>query len=205
MTLKRCPWSSNDPLMISYHDNEWGVPVHDNHDLFEHIILDGFQAGLSWKTILHKRENFRQAFDHFDYSLIAKYSEKEIQKLQNNKGIVRNTMKIEAAVKNARATIKIVEKYGSLNEYLWSFVNGKAINNHWSHISQVPASNGLSDNLSKDLKKNGFSFVGSTICYSFLQAAGLINDHLIDCYRYKEIIEYSFTDNFKESGHGKKG
>lgn len=187
MIIERCPWPSEDKLMIHYHDHEWGKPVHDDVKLFEHIILDGFQAGLSWKTILHKRDNFRLAFDHFDYSIIANYNEKKIQKLLTNEGIIRNRLKIEASVKNAVATINIIEKYGSLNNYLWGFVDGKPVINRWSHISQVPASTSLSDSISKDLKKNGFSFVGSTICYAFLQAAGLVNDHLLTCFRHKEI------------------
>lgn len=191
MTLTRCPWSSDDPLMISYHDHEWGVPVHEDIKLFEHILLDGFQAGLSWKTILHKRENFRQAFDHFDFSVIANYDESKIQTLLNNFGIIRNRLKIESSVKNARAAMKLIEIYGSLDNYFWRFVDGNTIFNKWSHISQIPASNSLSDRLSKDLKKNGFAFVGSTICYSFLQAAGLINDHLIDCFRYKDYFDLS--------------
>ncbi len=187
MTKTRCSWPSNDPLMIHYHDHEWGVPVHDDVKLFEHIILDAFQAGLSWKTILHKRENFRAAFDQFDYRLIASYNEKKINKLLVNEGIIRNKLKIEAAVKNARATIQLVEKHGSLDNYLWAFVDGKTIKNNWNSLSRIPSSTALSDKISKDLKKNGFSFVGSTICYAFLQAAGIVNDHLIECYRHKEI------------------
>jgi DNA-3-methyladenine glycosylase I len=187
MTKNRCPWPSSDPLMVSYHDHEWGLPVHDDVKLFEHIILDAFQAGLSWKTILHKRENFREAFDQFDYSIIASYDKKKIQKLLNNEGIIRNKMKIEAAIKNAAATIVLVEKYGSLNNYLWDFVNGNTVTNTWSHVSQVPASTPLSDKISKDLKNKGYSFVGSTICYAFLQAAGLVNDHLLNCFRHAEL------------------
>jgi DNA-3-methyladenine glycosylase I len=187
MTKKRCPWPSNDPLMINYHDHEWGLPVHDDVKLFEHIILDAFQAGLSWKTILHKRENFREAFDQFNYSIIASYDKKKVLKLLNNEGIIRNKMKIEAAIKNAAATIVLVEKYGSLNNYLWDFVNGKTLMNRWSHVSQVPASTPLSDKISKDLKNKGFSFVGSTICYAFLQAAGLVNDHLVECFRHADL------------------
>jgi DNA-3-methyladenine glycosylase I len=191
MILKRCAWSSNDPQMISYHDSEWGVPVHDDKKLYEHILLDGFQAGLSWKTILHKRENFRIAFDDFEYTVIASYNEKKIKRLLTNEGIIRNKMKVDAAIKNAQATIRIVEKYGSLNTYLWNFVDGKTLHNSWSHISQIPASSPLSDRVSKELKKQGFSFVGTTICYSFFQAAGLVNDHMLDCFRYKEIINSS--------------
>ena len=187
MIIERCPWPSDDMLMVHYHDHEWGTPVHDDIKLFEHIILDGFQAGLSWKTILHKRDNFRLAFDNFDYSIIANYNENKIQKLLTNEGIIRNRLKIEASVKNAVATMNIIEKHGSLNNYLWDFVDGKPVINQWSHISQVPASTSLSDRISKDLKKNGFSFVGTTICYAFLQAAGLVNDHLLTCFRHKEI------------------
>jgi DNA-3-methyladenine glycosylase I len=187
MNLTRCPWSSNDPLMIKYHDKEWGVPVHNDIELFEHIIMDGFQAGLSWKTILHKRDNFRAVFNHFDYTQIAKYDNRKIQKLMDDTGIIRNKMKIEASVKNAKATIVLIEKYGSLNNYLWEFIDGKTVVNNWTDISQVPASTPLSDKISKDLKHKGFSFVGSTICYAFLQAAGLVNDHLLNCFRHQEI------------------
>jgi len=187
MNKKRCSWPSNDPLMIEYHDQEWGLPVHDDIKLFEHILLDAFQAGLSWKTILHKRENFRQAFDQFDYIKIAAYNSRKIEKLMLNEGIIRNRLKIDAAVKNARATISLIEKYGSLDTYLWGFVDGKTITNHWTSLSKIPASTALSDKISKDLKNNGFSFVGSTICYAFLQAAGLVNDHLIECFRHKEV------------------
>jgi DNA-3-methyladenine glycosylase I len=189
MIKNRCPWPSSDPLMLTYHDHEWGVPVHDDTKLFEHIILDAFQAGLSWKTILHKRENFREAFEHFDYAKIASFDQKKINKLLVNEGIIRNRLKIEASVRNAQATIKLVEKYGSLDKYLWGFVDGKTVINKWTGISKIPPSTPLSDRVSKDLKKNGFSFVGSTICYSFLQAAGLVNDHLVDCFRYKDLTQ----------------
>lgn len=173
--------------MIHYHDHEWGVPVHDDKEMFGFILLDGFQAGLSWKTILHKRDNFRNAFDDFDFTKIARYDQKKVQSLLQNEGIIRNRLKIESAIRNAQATIGIIEKIGSLAEYIWSFTGGKTIINHWTMPEQVPPSSPVSDNMSRELKRNGFNFVGSTICYAFMQAAGLVNDHLVSCYRYEEL------------------
>jgi len=182
----RCPWPKK-PLDIEYHDHEWGVPVHDDRKIFEFLVLDAFQAGLSWSTILNKRENFRKAFDHFDYQKIAKYNQKKIDELIQNEGIIRNKLKISATIKNANAFIKVQQEFGSFDKYIWSFTDGKTIINQWNDIKEIPAKSKESDAMSKDLQKRGFTFVGSTICYAFMQAAGMINDHLVSCYRYKEI------------------
>jgi len=187
MKSTNCGWTKDDDLMIKYHDEEWGVPVHDDRKLFEYIVLDAFQAGLSWKTILHKRENFRKAFDNFDYKKIAKYSEEKITLLMNDEGIIRNQGKIRAAKTNAIAFIEIQKEFGTFDKYIWQFTDNKTINNKWNSLSEIPASNYISDKMSKDLKKRGFKFVGTTICYAFMQAAGMVNDHLIKCYRYKEL------------------
>jgi len=182
----RCPWPKK-PLDIEYHDHEWGIPVHDDRKLFEFLVLDAFQAGLSWSTILNKRENFRKAFDQFDYQKIAKYEQKKIDELLRNEGIIRNKLKINATIKNANAFIKVQNEFGSFDKYIWSFTGGKTIINSWSDLKEIPAKSKESDAMSKDLQKRGFTFVGSTICYAFMQAAGMINDHLVTCYRYKEI------------------
>lgn len=184
---KRCEWCSDNPLYLSYHDEEWGVPVSDDRLLFEFLVLEGAQAGLSWLTILKKRQNYRQAFDNFEYRLVADYSERDINRLRNDAGIVRNRLKIESAIKNARAFLEIQEQYGSFSTYLWNWVDNTPLQNNWQRLADVPASTTLSDALSKDLKKRGFSFVGSTICYAFMQAVGMVNDHTIDCFRHKEI------------------
>ncbi len=188
--IHRCPWPSNDPLMIHYHDHEWGVPVHDDKEMFGFIILDGFQAGLSWKTILYKRDNFRNAFDDFDFTKIARYNTEKVESLLHDGGIIRNRLKIESTIRNAQATIDLIEKIGGLSEYIWSFTEGKTIINHWTELGQVPPSSPVSDNMSRELKKKGFNFVGSTICYAFMQAAGLVNDHLVSCFRYKELNNF---------------
>lgn len=188
---ERCPWPADDLLMILYHDTEWGVPVYDDRKFFEFILLDAFQAGLSWKTILHKRENFRQAFDGFDFNIIAGYDRRKIELLLKNKGIIRNRLKVESTVKNAQAVLRLKEKQGSLSDYLWSFTGGKPIVGNWKSLSQIPPSTTVSDRMSKSLKKEGFSFVGSTICYSFMQAAGLVNDHLLSCPRHREILSFA--------------
>jgi DNA-3-methyladenine glycosylase I len=188
MIRSRCGWTTDDPLYIAYHDEEWGVPVYDDRKLFEFLLLEGAQAGLSWFTILKKRENFRSAFEQFDPERIANFDEKRIEELLRNEGIIRNRRKIESAVTNARAFLAIQEQFGSFKEYIWAFVNGKPIINHWNTIKEVPASTPLSDTISKDLKKRGFSFVGSTICYSFMQATGLVMDHTTDCFRYQELV-----------------
>ncbi len=187
MENKRCFWSGNDPLYIEYHDKEWGVPVHDDRLLFEFLILEGAQAGLSWITILRKRENYREAFDNFDFEKIAQYDEKDVERLLNNSGIVRNKLKINSAITNAKATLKVIEEFGSLDKYLWNFVDGKTIQNNIITMEDVLATSDISDKMSKELKKRGFKFVGSTICYAFMQAVGMVNDHFVDCYRYAEL------------------
>ena len=185
--IKRCNWSVNDPLYIKYHDKEWGVPVHNDKKLFEMIVLDGAQAGLSWLTILKKRENYRKAFDNFDPKIVAMYDRRKVVQLLKNDGIVRNKLKIESAVTNAKAFLKVKDEFGTFDKYIWKFVNGKTIINSWKTLKEIPAFTGESDAMSKDLKERGFKFVGSTICYAFMQAAGLVNDHTIDCFRYKEL------------------
>ena len=189
--IKRCSWCGSDPLYLAYHDEEWGIPVHDDRRLFEMLILEGAQAGLSWLTILKKRENYRQAFHQFDPDKIARYGAKDIQCLMQDAGIVRNRLKIEATVKNARAFLHICEEYSSFAEYLWSYVDGVPIINSWQQLSDIPAHTSLSDQLSKDLKKRGCNFVGSTICYAFMQAVGLVNDHTVDCFRYLQIKQFT--------------
>jgi DNA-3-methyladenine glycosylase I len=179
----RCGWAKND-LAIQYHDAEWGVPQHDDKKLFEFLILEGAQAGLSWDTILRKRENYRAAFDDFDAEKIARYDAKKVENLLQNEGIVRNRLKIASAIGNAKSYLKIREEFGSFDSYVWSFVDGKPIVNSWKDLSEVPAKTGVSDAMSKDLRKRGFNFVGSTIMYAFMQACGLVNDHLVSCFRY---------------------
>ncbi|MFN3411967.1 MAG: DNA-3-methyladenine glycosylase I [Exilispira sp.] len=185
----RCPWCGNDPLYIQYHDNEWGVAIFNDQKLFEMLILDCFQAGLSWLTILKKRENFRIAFDNFDPLKIANYTNKKINQLMQDNGIIRNKLKIDATIKNSKAYLNLVEKKGSFSKFLWDFVDGKPIINRWENVKQIPATSTISDKMSKELKKNGFSFVGSIICYAFMQAAGFVNDHLVSCFRYNDIIK----------------
>lgn len=186
--VTRCPWPGKDPLMMTYHDTEWGVPLHDDQGLFEFLILDGFQAGLSWSIVLRKRGAFRQAFDGFDPEKIARYDEEKVQALLQNREIIRNRRKIDGAIRNARSFLSIREQKGSFNDYIWMFTDGKTIHNHWREESQIPVTSSESDAMSKDLKQHGFSFVGSTICYAFMQAAGLVNDHLISCFRHQELI-----------------
>lgn len=182
---KTCFWPGNDELMIKYHDEEWGNPVHDDAKHFEFVLLDTFQAGLSWKTILHKRKNFSKAFDKFNYKKIAKYEEAKVQELMLDAGIIRNQLKIRATITNAQAFMKIQKEFGSFDKYVWHFVNNKTIiNKHKTHAN-IQATSPESDALSKDLYKRGFKFVGSTIIYAYMQAAGLVNDHLVDCFRYK--------------------
>ncbi|WP_042356084.1 DNA-3-methyladenine glycosylase I [Bacillus rubiinfantis] len=183
--MTRCGWVNNDPLYIDYHDHEWGVPVYDDRLLFEFLNLEGAQAGLSWYTILKKRENYRHAFDYFDAEKIVAYDEQKIEELCRNKGIVRNRLKINAVISNAQAFLKVKKEFGSFSDYLWSFVNGKPIQHQYTNLREVPASTELSERLSKDLKKRGFKFVGPTICYAFMQAVGMVNDHLISCHCYK--------------------
>jgi DNA-3-methyladenine glycosylase I len=182
----RCAWITDD-LMRQYHDEEWGVPLHDDRKLFEFMVLDAFQAGLSWKTILNKRENFRRAFDHFDPVKVAAYDEKRYEALLNDAGIIRNRAKISATISNAKAFLKVQEEFGSFDNYIWSFTDHKTITNAWNSLSDLPAKTEISDRMSKDLTKRGFKFVGSTICYAFMQAAGMVNDHVVGCFRYKEV------------------
>lgn len=186
MTLNRCDWATND-RSIKYHDEEWGVPQHDDRKLFEFLILEGAQAGLSWDTVLRKRENYREAFDDFDAQKIALYDEKKQAELLQNEGIIRNRLKIASAVQNAKAFLEIQKQFGSFDEYIWNFVDGKPIVNKLKTSSEIPAKTEISDAISKDLKMRGFNFVGSTIMYAFMQACGLVNDHLVSCFRYKEI------------------
>ncbi len=181
---KRCPWAGNDPLYCAYHDDEWGVPSVDDRHLFEMLILEGAQAGLSWITILKKRENYRQAFDHFDAEKIARYDQRKIDELLQNAGIVRNKLKINAAIENARQYLNIVEEYGSFSDYIWQFSGGQPTINHWPTLKQVPVTTRESDAMSKALKKRGFKFVGSTTCYAYMQAVGMVNDHVTDCFRH---------------------
>jgi len=183
----RCTWCGDDPLYMAYHDKEWGVPVKDDQTLFEFLILETFQAGLSWITVLRKRENFRKAFDNFDYKIVAKYTEDKIQKLLQNEGIIRNKLKVRAAVSNAQAFIEVKKEFGSFSQYIWGFVDGKPINNAWKVMKDVPPNTPLSDTISKDLKKRGFKFVGTTVVYAHMQATGMVNDHTTDCFRYTEV------------------
>lgn len=182
--MERCPWASKNALDAKYHDEEWGVPVHDDRTLFEFLILEGAQAGLSWSTILNKRENYRKAFANFDVKKVAKFDEKKIAALLQNEGIVRNRLKVAGTVKNAIAFIAVQKEFGSFDKYIWSFVAGKPIQNKPRTSADVPAKTEISDAMSKDLKKRGFTFVGSTICYAFMQATGMVNDHLVDCPRH---------------------
>lgn len=179
--LQRCAWLNDDPLYIQYHDEEWGVPVHDDRTWFEYLVLEGAQAGLNWYTILKKRETYRKAFDGFDPVKVANYDEQKIKSLLENPGLVRNRLKMLSAVKNAQAFVKIQEQFGSFDSYIWRFVDGRPILNRWRNSAEVPTSTVESDRISKDLKKRGFSFVGPTICYAFMQAGGLVNDHTLDC------------------------
>lgn len=188
MNKQRCAWAQSNYLLIDYHDNEWGVPVHDDRKLFEFLLLDAFQAGLSWLTILKKRNNFSLAFDNFDYQKIAEYNDNKVIELLNNNGIIRNRLKISGTIKNARIFMDIQKEYGSFNKYIWQFTGGKTIINTYKTWKEIPASTKESGEMSKDLIKRGFTFVGSTICYSFMQAAGMVNDHEISCFRYKELI-----------------
>jgi len=183
-TLQRCSWARND-LAIAYHDKEWGRPVHDDRILFEFLVLEGAQAGLSWDTILQKRENYRVAFDGFNAEKIARYDARKIRQLLSNPGIVRNRLKIASTVQNAKAFLAVQAEQGAFDPYIWQFVEGKPRINKWKSLKQVPASTSQSDAMSKDLRKRGFNFVGSTICYAFMQAVGMVNDHLVDCFRYR--------------------
>jgi len=184
--ITRCPWPT-DELYLAYHDNEWGVPVHDDRLLFEFLILEGAQAGLSWHTVLKKREHYRAAFANFEANKIARYGDNQVAALLNNAGIIRNRLKIAAAIQNARSFLRVQEEFGSFDAYLWRFVAGKPIINHRKRMSDIPARTPLSDQISKDLLKRGFKFVGSTICYANMQAIGMVNDHLVTCFRHREL------------------
>ncbi len=183
----RCAWNMTTPLYIAYHDQEWGVPLHEDRTLFEFLILEGAQAGLSWSTILNKRAAYRAAFDHFNPRKVARYDEPKIAALLGNAGIVRNRLKIRAAVQNAQAFLAVQKEFGSFDAYIWQFVGGRPIQNRWKRMADLPARTAQSDAMSKDLIKRGFTFVGSTICYAFMQAVGMVNDHLVDCFRHKEL------------------
>jgi len=185
----RCAWPGANELMIKYHDEEWGVPNHDDRKWFEYITLDAFQAGLSWSIVLNKRQNFRKAFDNFDPLKISKYNQNKVDELIQDAGIIRNKLKINATITNANAFLEVQKEYGSFDKYIWQFVNGKPNINKWKTVSKLPASTLESDKLSVDLKKRGFKFVGTTICYAFMQSAGMVNDHVVTCFRYKEVIE----------------
>jgi DNA-3-methyladenine glycosylase I len=185
--MKRCSWSESNDLYIEYHDKEWGTPVHDDRKHFEFLALESFQAGLSWLTILKKRENFRKAFNGFDPKKVAKYDKRKIERLMKDAGIIRNRMKIEATINNAKRFLEVQKEFGSFDDYIWRFTKGKPKINSWKKLSQIPATTKLSDEISKDLKERGFKFVGSTIIYAHLQAIGIVNDHVVGCFRYKEL------------------
>lgn len=188
-SVTRCDWNHTDALLTCYHDEEWGEPLHDDRMLFEFLALDGMQAGLSWNMILRKRENFRQAFDNFDIELVAGYNELKVQELLANPGIVRNKAKVRAIINNANRVIEIQKEFGSLDSYLWGFTGGVTIQNSWQTISEIPATSPVSDAMSKDMIARGFKFCGSTILYAFMQAAGMVNDHIVSCFRYKELYK----------------
>ena len=185
--MKRCDWANGGELEQSYHDHEWGVEIHDDRTLFEFLVLEGAQAGLSWSTILRKREGYRRAFDNFDARKISRYSENTVSRLLTNPEIIRNRLKINAAITNARAFLQVQKEFGSFDSYIWQFVNGKPIRNSWRKMTDIPSSTPESDAMSKDLQKRGFKFIGPTICYAFMQAVGMVNDHVVDCFRYKEL------------------
>ncbi len=189
MNRSTCGWASRHQILIDYHDREWGVPVHDDRVLFEFMVLDWFQAGLSWLTMLNKRENFRNALDNFSFEKVAVYGEKKINLLLKDSGIVRNRLKIEATIRNAGKILEIIEQYGSLDAYLWQFTDGKMKVNHWHSLKEIPVISPESDAMSRDLKQKGFGFSGSTMCYAFMQSVGMVNDHLLHCFRYRECMK----------------
>lgn len=191
-SLQRCGWVTDSPLYRDYHDREWGVPVHDDHTLFERLVLEGAQAGLSWYTILRKREQYREAFDRFDPVQVAEYDDRKIEELMTNEGIVRNRAKIASAVRNARCFLQVQQEFGSFDAYIWQFVGGHPIRNRWESLQEVPASTPISEAMSKDLKKRGFTFVGPTICYALMQATGMVQDHVTSCFRHGEIATGKF-------------
>jgi DNA-3-methyladenine glycosylase I len=185
----RCAWCGSDPLYRAYHDDEWGVPVHDDRLLFEFLILEGAQAGLSWLTILKRRDGYRKAFDDFDVECIARYTQNDVARLLADEGIIRNRLKVESTIRNAQGTLKIREEHGSLDAFLWRYVDGVPLQNAWASMKELPAQTRQSESMSRDLKKLGFNFVGPTICYAFMQAVGMVNDHTTDCYRYRDIMK----------------
>ncbi len=187
LLMNRCAWGSSNPLMIEYHDTEWGVPLHEEQKLFEFLVLEGMQAGLSWSTILNKRQNFRAAFHDFAPPKVARYTARDVKRLLNNPGIIRNRLKIEAAINNAQRFLEVQNEFGSFDAYIWHFVEGRPIKNMFKSLKEIPAKTSLSDTISKDLKQRGFKFVGSTIVYAHMQATGMVNDHTIDCFRYNEV------------------
>ena len=187
--VNRCGWAGEDPLYVSYHDQEWGVPVHDDRKLFEFLILEGAQAGLSWITILRKRENYRLAFDDFNPEKISRYDKAKVENLLQNPGIIRNKLKIQAAIQNSQAFLRVQEEFGSFDQYIWEYVGHNPIINSWTQMHQLPAFTPLSETISKDLKKRGFNFVGPTIIYAHMQATGMVNDHIVSCFRYNQVIQ----------------
>jgi len=187
----RCEWAGTNPLMVEYHDRDWGTPVHDDRTLFEFLILEGAQAGLSWSTVLNKRERYRQVFDNFDAAKVARYTENKTAKLLADPGIIRNRLKVASAVRNAKAFLVVQEELGSFDAFVWQFVGGAPIVNRWRSLKQIPAQTAESDAMSRELKRRGFNFVGSTICYAFMQAVGMVNDHTVDCFRYQELVQAS--------------
>jgi len=186
--MKRCEWANNNDLERDYHDHEWGIAIHDDRSLFEFLILEGAQAGLSWSTILKKREGYRKALDHFNARKISKYSENDVSVLLKDPMIIRNRLKINATISNAKAFLKLQKEFGSFDHYIWQFVNGKTIHHSWEKITDIPSHSPESDAMSKDLRKRGFKFVGTTICYAFMQAVGMVNDHVVDCFRYRILL-----------------
>jgi len=182
----RCSWVSDDSIYIHYHDFEWGIPIYNDRLLFEFLVLEGMQAGLSWLTVLKKRDNYRQSFDNFEADIVSKYNQRKINALMKDAGIIRNELKIRSVISNAKAFLEVEKEWDKFSNYMWHFVNGRPIQNHWKSAKQVPATSSISDDMSKDLKKRGFKFVGSTICYAFMQAVGMVNDHTTNCFRYKE-------------------
>jgi len=195
--MERCPWAGDDPLYVRYHDEDWGVPVHEDRVHFEFLVLESAQAGLSWITILRRRESYRRLYDQFDPRIVAEYGEEKVEALLGDTGIIRNRMKVESSINNAQRFLEVQEAFGSFDRYLWDFVGGKPLMNRWSEMSQIPASTELSDRVSKDLKKRGFRFIGTTIIYAHLQAVGLVNDHLTSCFRYGEIVDSYPPDSEK--------
>jgi DNA-3-methyladenine glycosylase I len=200
--MKRCEWANRSELEQSYHYKEWGVPIHDDTSLFEFLVLEGAQAGLSWSTILRKREGYRKAFDNFDVQKISQYSENDVSRLLANSEIIRNRLKINATITNARGFLRVQEQFGSFDHYIWQFVNGRPIQNSWEKMTDVPSSTPESESMSKDLQKRGFKFVGKTICYAFMQAVGMVNDHVIGCFRYEELKDKNEHNQMVHRGGG---